>query len=84
VPESRPRKTTKAAYTPPPTKAAKNIGPSPVWVPVTFMVLFAVAIVWLIGYSLGPMPGQGALGGWNYAIVVVAFLGAVSLLTRWR
>lgn len=84
MPESRTRKTKKVAFTPPPNKSAKNLPPSPTWVPITFMVLFAVAIVWLIGYTLGPLPGQDSLGAFNYVIVVAAFIGAVTLLTRWR
>ena len=84
MPESKVRKTTKPAYTPAQTKSAKNLPPSPAWVGATILVLFAVAIIWLIGYTLGPIPGQSTLGSWNYVIVVVAFLGGVGLLTRWR
>ena len=84
VPESKTRKTTKSTYTPPQATSAKNLPPSPPWVGATILVLFAVAIVWLIGYTLGPIPGQGALGSWNYVVVIGAFLGAVALLTRWR
>lgn len=84
MPESKVRKTTKPAYTPTQAKSAKNLPPSPTWVGATILGLFAVAIVWLTGYTLGPIPGQSALGSWNYLIVVAAFLGAVGLLTRWR
>lgn len=84
MPESRVRKSTKPAYTPTQTRSAKNLPPSPRWVGATILACFVVAVVWLIGYTLGPIPGQSALGSWNYLVVVAAFLVGVGLLTRWR
>ncbi len=86
MPESRTRKSRKA-YTPPATTAAaaaRKRPPSPAWYGAAILVLFAIGIIWIVGYSLGPLPGQTALGGWNYAVALVVILAAVGMLTSWR
>ncbi|HVU72484.1 MAG TPA: cell division protein CrgA [Mycobacteriales bacterium] len=84
MPESKKRKPKRATYTPPPTKAARNRPPSPPWYGALILVLFLFAVVWIVGYTIGPLPGQTALGGWNYLIAIGAAIGAVGMLTSWR
>jgi hypothetical protein len=84
VPESRRRKPKRATYTPPPTKAARNRPPSPPWYGALIIVLFVLAVAWIVSYSMGPIPGQTTLGGWNYLVALVLAVGAVGMLTSWR
>jgi hypothetical protein len=84
VPESKRRKNTKPAYTPPPTTAARNRPPSPPWYGAVILVLFLLAVAWIVAYTLGPVPGQGALGGWNYVVALGLVGGAMTMLTNWR
>jgi hypothetical protein len=84
VPESKVRRKTKPAYTPPPTTAARNLPPSPPWVGWTIVVLLLLAIVWIVSYTLGPAPFQGRLGNWNFAIAIGLAIAGVGMLTRWR
>jgi hypothetical protein len=51
-----------------------NDKPSPPWFGAVILGCLALATVWILTYTLSPLPGQHALGGWNYAIVG-AFLG---------
>jgi hypothetical protein len=84
VPESKKRKPKRKTYTPPPTQAARNRPPSPPWYGAVIIVLFLLAIVWIIGYTIGPIPGQTTLGGWNYLIAIGLAVTAVGMLTSWR
>lgn len=84
MPESRTRKTRKPAYTPPPSTAPRNLPPSAPWVGWAIVVLFLLAIAWIVTFTLGPVPGQAALGGWNYLVAIGLAIGGVVLLTRWR
>jgi hypothetical protein len=84
VPESKKRKDTKPAYIPPPTTAARNRPPSPPWYGAVILVLFLVAVAWIVAYTLGPAPGQTSLGGWNYVVALGLVGTAMTMLTNWR
>ena len=85
MPESKKRKPKGGkTYTPPPTKAAHNRPPSPPWYGALILVMFLLAVAWIIGYTIGPLPGQTSLGGWNYLIAIGLAVGAVGMLTNWR
>jgi hypothetical protein len=84
VPESKRRRNTKAAYTPPPTKAAHNRPPSPPWYGALMVILFLVGVAWIVAYTLGPAPGQTALGGWNYAVALGFWVVPIGMMTNWR
>ncbi len=84
VPESRKRKKKKSSSGSPGATVSKRKGPSPAWYGWVTVVLLLLAVVWLISYTLGPVPGQSALGGWNYAVALVLLLGGVGMLTNWR
>jgi hypothetical protein len=83
VPESKRRKkksSSPTAVRPTPKKK----GPSPAWYGAVTLVVLLLAVVWLIAYTMGPIPGQSALGSWNYAIAFGLLIGGVALLTNWR
>jgi hypothetical protein len=82
VPESKRRKSTKPVYTPPPVSRAK--APSPPWYGALMGVFGLIAVTWLVVYTLGPAPGQAALGGWNYAIALGLVLVVMIMITNWR
>ena len=84
MPESKVRRKTKPAYTTPPTTAARNLPPSPPWFGWVIVVLLLAAVVWIVSYTLGPLPLQDDLGGWNYLIAIGLAVGGVGMLTRWR
>ena len=61
-----------------------NDKPSPPWFGAVILGCLAVATAWILTYTLAPVPGQHALGGWNYVIVGV-FLGLfIGLSMLWH
>jgi hypothetical protein len=84
VPESRKRKKKKSSSTAAATTVTRKKGPSPAWYGWLTLALLMLAVLWLVSYTLGPIPGQATLGGWNYAVAVVLLLGGVGMLTNWR
>ena len=84
VPESKRRKNTKPDYTPPPTTAARNRPPSPPWYGAMILVLFLLAVAWIVTYTLWTGSPQTHLGGWNYVVALALVGGAMGMLTNWR
>lgn len=82
MPESRSRK--KAAYTPPPAKAAAP-KVSPPWLVPTMVTLMIAGLLWVVvTYLAGgrwPVPG---LGNWNLAIGFTLLMAGFGLTTRWH
>ena len=87
MPKSRVRQ--KKVYTPPTDVAPRvttiNKRPSPVWVPVTAVVLVVFGIGWLVTFylSTGVYPVL-SWGYWNLAVGFGAMVGALAVFTRWR
>ena len=75
----------KTAYTPPPTKMAKNM-PSPRWLAPTMLAFFGIGIIWLVVYYLtnGEAPLMSLLGPWNLAIGFAFIMAGFVLSTKWR
>jgi hypothetical protein len=85
MPESRSRK--RPAYTPPPAPArVTKKAPSPPWVGITILSLFAVGIAYLVTYyiSNGGIVGQRSLGGWNIFVGFAFIVAGFGMLTQWR
>jgi hypothetical protein len=61
-----------------------NDKPSPPWFGAAILGCLAVATVWILTYTLSPLPGQHALGGWNYAIVGVFISLFMGLSMLWH
>ena len=86
MPKSHVRK--KKVYTPPvdmrPVQATSAKKPSPVWLPVTAVVLIVLGIAWLVVFYLsgGALPTH--LGYWNLAIGFGGMVSALILLSKWR
>lgn len=84
MPESRKRK--RAAYTPPPVAhSARRQAPSPPWVGLTIVALFAVGIVYLLVYyfSDGRYPIT-ALSSANLFVGFGIIIAGFGLLTQWK
>jgi hypothetical protein len=87
VPKSHVRK--KKVYTPPAeirpaqTTAAKK--PSPVWLPITAVVMIVLGIGWLVVFylSAGALPIR-AWGYWNLAVGFGGMVTALIVLSKWR
>lgn len=84
MPVSKVRRSRRPTSPPPAPGRAAVRPPSPPWYGVLIVVLLLLAVAWIVGYTLGPVPGQTALGGWNYVIAVGLAVTGVVLLTRWR
>lgn len=58
--------------------------PSKPWVGGVILACLTLAAVWVLTYTLAPLPGQRALGGWNYAAAGALLTGFVSMARRWH
>jgi hypothetical protein len=58
--------------------------PSPPWFGAVILASLALATAWVLTYTLAPLPGQKALGGWNYAIVGVFLVAFIGLSMDWH
>ena len=58
--------------------------PSKPWFGAVILGSLTLAAVWVLTYTLAPLPGQSALGGWNYAIVGVLLTAFIGLSMEWR
>ena len=65
-------------------KRTSDKQPSKPWFGALILGCLAAATVWVLTYTLAPLPGQAALGGWNYAIVGVLLMFFVGLSMEWR
>ncbi len=61
-----------------------NDKPSPPWFGAVILGCLVVAAAWILTYTLAPIPGQHALGGWNYAIVGVLLNLFIGLSMLWH
>jgi hypothetical protein len=61
-----------------------NDKPSPPWFGGVILGCLTVGAVWILTYTLAPIPGQHALGGWNYAIVGVFLTSFIGLSMAWH
>ena len=66
------------------TDQEKQHAPSPPWFGGVVLACLAVATAWILTYTLAPLPGQNALGGWNYVIVGVFLVGFIGLSMDWH
>lgn len=89
MPESRARKRPTATSTrsarATSTQTPKRRPPSPPWVGISILTLFALGIIYLILYYVtgGGVPGQRDLGGWNILIGFGFIVAGFGLLTQW-
>jgi membrane protein DedA with SNARE-associated domain len=51
----------------------------PQWLGTAMSVSLLIGFGWQLGYTLGPLPGQGALGPWNYLVTGVCLVVFVTL-----
>jgi len=58
--------------------------PSPPWFGAVILGCLAVATAWILTYTLAPLPGQHALGGWNYVFVGVFLTLFIALAMAWH
>ncbi|NUR25642.1 MAG: hypothetical protein HOV83_07290 [Catenulispora sp.] len=58
--------------------------PSPPWFGGLILSCLVLATAWILTYTLAPLPGQNALGGWNYVIVGVLLTLFMGLSMEWR
>jgi hypothetical protein len=58
--------------------------PSPPWFGGLILGCLALATVWVLTYTLSPLPAQNALGGWNYVIVGVLLTFFIGLSMEWH
>lgn len=58
--------------------------PSPPWFGGLILGCLTLATAWILTYTLAPLPGQNALGGWNYVIVGVLLTFFIGLSMEWR
>jgi hypothetical protein len=61
-----------------------NDKPSPPWFGAVILGCLTVATAWILTYTLAPLPGQHALGGWNYAIVGIFLSCFIGLSMLWH
>ena len=61
-----------------------NDKPSPPWFGAVILGCLGVAAVWILTYTLAPLPGQHALGGWNYVFVGVFLTLFIGLSMAWH
>ena len=61
-----------------------NRRPSPPWYGAVAALLMFASFGWIIAYSLGPAPGLGTLGGWNYVVAAALFTTSVVMARFWR
>jgi hypothetical protein len=82
MPESRIRR--KAAFTPPPPKAAPP-KPNAVWFVPLMCSLLLIGLIWIVVYYLSqteyPIPG---IHTWNLAIGFGIMLTGFGMTTKWR
>ena len=87
MPKSQVRK--KKVYTPPtdirPAANAASKKPSPVWLPISAVVLIVFGIAWLVVYYLSDQkfPVE-SWRFWNLAVGFGCMVGSLGLLSRWR
>ena len=58
--------------------------PSPPWFGGLILAALTLAAIWVLTYTLAPLPGQRTLGGWNYAIVGALLIAFVGLSMDWH
>jgi hypothetical protein len=58
--------------------------PSKPWFGGVILACLALAAVWVLTYTLAPLPGQKALGGWNYVVVGTLLSGFIGLSKAWH
>jgi hypothetical protein len=86
VPKSQVRK--KKVYTPPtdvrPASTASK-KPSPVWLPISAVVLIVFGIAWLVVYYLSEQQYPVATWAyWNLAVGFGCMVASLGILSRWR
>lgn len=79
--ESRHAETNKDTDSP---TAALGPAPSRPWFGGLILTCLTLAAVWVLTYTLAPLPGQRTLGGWNYVVVGALLTGFIWLSKAWR
>jgi hypothetical protein len=85
MPESKARKRPTSASRTSATQTPKRRPPSPPWVGISILVLFAIGIVYLVLYYVtgGGILGQQHLGGWNILVGFGFIIAGFGMLTQW-
>jgi hypothetical protein len=65
-------------------KQESDKSPSKPWFGGLILSCLTLATAWVLTYTLAPLPGQNALGGWNYAIAGVLLVSFIGLSMEWR
>ncbi|WP_322749464.1 MULTISPECIES: cell division protein CrgA [unclassified Frankia] len=86
MPVSRRRKKKSTTSSPQVTQVRKHKPPSPPWVGVMILALFAIGVIWLLVYyfSNGNVPGLDSLGAWNILIGFGFVVVGLGVATQWR
>jgi hypothetical protein len=58
--------------------------PSKPWFGAVILACLALATVWVLTYTLTPLPGQRTLGGWNYVVVGLLLTAFIGLARLWH
>lgn len=58
--------------------------PSRPWFGGLILTCLTLAAVWVLTYTLAPLPGQRSLGGWNYAVVGALLTAFIWLSKAWQ
>jgi len=58
--------------------------PSRPWFGGLILTCLALAALWVLTYTLAPLPGQRSLGGWNYVAVGALLTAFIWLSKTWR
>ncbi|WP_322777788.1 cell division protein CrgA [Frankia sp. Cas4] len=86
MPVSRRRKKKSTTSPPQVAQVRKHKPPSPPWVGVMILALFAIGVIWLLVYyfSNGNVPGLDSLGAWNILIGFGFVVVGLGVATQWR
>jgi len=63
---------------------ASGRAPSRPWFGGLILTCLTLAAVWVLTYTLAPLPGQRSLGGWNYVVVGALLTAFIWLSKAWQ
>jgi len=58
--------------------------PSKPWFGGVILGCLTLAAIWVLTYTLAPLPGQRELGGWNYVVVGALLTAFIRLAKAWQ
>lgn len=68
----------------PAASGAAGRAPSKPWFGGVILACLTLSAVWVLTYTLAPLPGQKALGGWNYVVVGALLSAFIGLSKAWH